>query len=279
MKVTATSHTAATPRPSPRPPPPSPAEAAWAPAGRTAAVADRGETAPETLPGLRRAVRASRPKRVAKTEPPAEHDPVARVLVDTPLAHLDRTFDYAVPASMAETAVPGARVKVRFAGASSTASSSSAPPAPTTPAPSARCSAWSAPSRSSTPPLPRSRPARRAVRRHALRRAPAGRAAAPRHHREAAVAPGGGRLGGRAARSRDVVGVPGGRRLPGSPGDGRRTARRLVGRAGEDWPRLLAAAAALTLSGGAEPPRACPTGATWPGSTPRSPTSWAPATT
>ena len=81
-------------------------------------MADRGETAPETLPGLRRAVRASRPKRVAKTEPPAEHDPVARVLVDTPLAHLDRTFDYAVPASMAETAVPGARVKVRFAGAS-----------------------------------------------------------------------------------------------------------------------------------------------------------------
>jgi primosomal protein N' (replication factor Y) len=43
-------------------------------------------------------------------------DPVARVLVDTPLAHLDRAFDYAVPASMAELAVPGARVKVRFAG-------------------------------------------------------------------------------------------------------------------------------------------------------------------
>ena len=81
-------------------------------------MGDRGETTPETLPGLRKAVRASRPKRVAKTEPPAEHDPVARVLVDTPLAHLDRTFDYAVPATMAETAVPGTRVKVRFAGAS-----------------------------------------------------------------------------------------------------------------------------------------------------------------
>jgi primosomal protein N' (replication factor Y) len=38
------------------------------------------------------------------------------VLVDTPLAHLDRPFDYAVPASMATDAVPGARVKVRFAG-------------------------------------------------------------------------------------------------------------------------------------------------------------------
>jgi primosomal protein N' (replication factor Y) (superfamily II helicase) len=73
---------------------------------------------PETLPGLRATVRASRartPARVAP-EPPAEVDPVARVLVDTPLAHLDRAFDYAVPASLAESAVPGARVKVRFAG-------------------------------------------------------------------------------------------------------------------------------------------------------------------
>ena len=33
-----------------------------------------------------------------------------------PLAHLDRPFDYAVPATMADTAVPGCRVKVRFAG-------------------------------------------------------------------------------------------------------------------------------------------------------------------
>ena len=46
----------------------------------------------------------------------AEVDPVARVLVDVPLAHLDRTFDYAVPASMADDARPGVRVKVRFAG-------------------------------------------------------------------------------------------------------------------------------------------------------------------
>jgi len=43
-------------------------------------------------------------------------DPVAQVLVDLPLAHLDRPFDYLVPEGMAETAVPGARVKVRFAG-------------------------------------------------------------------------------------------------------------------------------------------------------------------
>ena len=38
------------------------------------------------------------------------------MLVDVPLAHLDRPFDYAVPATMAEDAQPGVRVKVRFAG-------------------------------------------------------------------------------------------------------------------------------------------------------------------
>ena len=78
---------------------------------------------PELLPGLVRAqVTASRAKarqaraRKAAEAEPAAVDPVARVLVDVPLAHLDRTFDYAVPAAMADDAVPGARVKVRFAG-------------------------------------------------------------------------------------------------------------------------------------------------------------------
>ncbi|EHR60824.1 primosomal protein N' family DNA-binding protein, partial [Saccharomonospora cyanea] len=47
---------------------------------------------------------------------PAETDPVARVLVDVPLAHLDRTFDYQVPREFADSAVPGCRVRVRFAG-------------------------------------------------------------------------------------------------------------------------------------------------------------------
>ncbi len=74
------------------------------------------------LPGLRAAVddararaAATRARKAAEFEP-AETDPVARVLVDIPLAHLDRTFDYAVPVAHAATAVPGARVKVRFAG-------------------------------------------------------------------------------------------------------------------------------------------------------------------
>ncbi|MEV7971059.1 primosomal protein N' [Sphaerisporangium sp. NPDC088356] len=47
---------------------------------------------------------------------PAEVLPVARVLVDTPLPHLDRPFDYLVPEAMAASAVPGCRVRVRFAG-------------------------------------------------------------------------------------------------------------------------------------------------------------------
>ena len=43
-------------------------------------------------------------------------DPVAHVLLDTSLAHLDRVFDYAVPVAMAEAAAPGVRVKVRMGG-------------------------------------------------------------------------------------------------------------------------------------------------------------------
>ncbi len=74
------------------------------------------------LPGLRAAVDDARARaaatrrRTAASWEPAATDPVARVLVDIALAHLDRPFDYAVPAAMADTAVPGARVKVRFAG-------------------------------------------------------------------------------------------------------------------------------------------------------------------
>jgi primosomal protein N' (replication factor Y) len=69
-------------------------------------------------PALTRSLAAAtgqRPRR--RPEPLAAVSPVARVLVDIPLPHLDRPFDYHVPESMAETAVTGARVSVRFAGA------------------------------------------------------------------------------------------------------------------------------------------------------------------
>jgi primosomal protein N' (replication factor Y) len=62
------------------------------------------------LPGL---VRARKPIVPAAS---AAEQPIARVLVDIPLAHLDRPFDYSVPEAMAEKAQPGVRVKVRFAG-------------------------------------------------------------------------------------------------------------------------------------------------------------------
>lgn len=84
--------------------------------------ASSGATEEQLLPGMRAAVKAGRAtaaatrKRKAAEVQPAEVDPVAHVLVDLPLAHLDRRFDYLVPTAMAETAVPGARVKVRFAG-------------------------------------------------------------------------------------------------------------------------------------------------------------------
>lgn len=64
--------------------------------------------------------RSGRPSTTTRSKLPspqaAEVDPVARVLVEVGLPHLDRPFEYFVPASMADLAVPGARVKVRFAG-------------------------------------------------------------------------------------------------------------------------------------------------------------------
>ena len=47
---------------------------------------------------------------------PAASLPVARVAVEISLPNLDRPFDYLVPAELAESAVAGCRVRVRFAG-------------------------------------------------------------------------------------------------------------------------------------------------------------------
>ncbi len=74
---------------------------------------------PALLPPPERVKAVARKAKPPKEKPPlvvAEVDPVARVLVDVPLAHLDRPFDYAVPESMSADAQPGVRVKVRFAG-------------------------------------------------------------------------------------------------------------------------------------------------------------------
>ncbi len=55
------------------------------------------------------------PRAVGATVP-AGTLPVAQVILDSPLTHLDRVFDYAVPAELADAAQPGVRVKVRFSG-------------------------------------------------------------------------------------------------------------------------------------------------------------------
>jgi primosomal protein N' (replication factor Y) len=52
----------------------------------------------------------------ARERQAAQRLPVARVLVDVALPHLDRPFDYLVPTEYADTALPGCRVRVRFSG-------------------------------------------------------------------------------------------------------------------------------------------------------------------
>ena len=54
----------------------------------------------------------ARPKQAAT----AVRLPVARVVVDKGLSHLDRYFDYSVPVKLDEAAQPGVRVRVRFGG-------------------------------------------------------------------------------------------------------------------------------------------------------------------
>ena len=71
-------------------------------------------TAP-ARPRLPQARAGFRPAAPGAKEPAAEL-PVARVLVDVSLAHLDRPYDYLVPAPDSAAAQPGVRVRVRFAG-------------------------------------------------------------------------------------------------------------------------------------------------------------------
>lgn len=81
-----------------------------------AAHQDAGEQltllpAPEVTRGGRTGGKAARP--VGALEIASER-PVARVVLDLVPHHLDQTFDYLVPASMADGAQPGVRVKARF---------------------------------------------------------------------------------------------------------------------------------------------------------------------
>ena len=77
-----------------------------------AAPAAPARAAPVRTPQRKRAAARKDPPTLL----PAAQDPVARVAVDIPLAHLDRPFDYLVPERLAAGARPGVRVRVRFAG-------------------------------------------------------------------------------------------------------------------------------------------------------------------
>ncbi|MDA2813696.1 primosomal protein N' [Nocardiopsis sp. RSe5-2] len=87
-----------------------------------AADAQGGSAAPQTSgkAGGKAASTTTKANTKAKKGPkkrsPAEELPIARVAVDTPLPHLDRLFDYQVPADMADDAVAGCRVRVPFHG-------------------------------------------------------------------------------------------------------------------------------------------------------------------
>ncbi|MFD4633104.1 primosomal protein N' [Streptomyces sp. NPDC058284] len=77
---------------------------------------------PEQLALIRESVRRAK---VPRAKPRtwrgaalAKELPVARVLVDKGVLHLDRYFDYAVPEELDEVAQPGVRVRVRFGAGS-----------------------------------------------------------------------------------------------------------------------------------------------------------------
>jgi primosomal protein N' (replication factor Y) len=94
--------------------------------GKNASVSSENEQAgggaegapPEQLALIRESVRkAKTPRAKPRTwrgAALAKHLPVARVLVDKGVLHLDRYFDYAVPEELDEQAQPGVRVRVRF---------------------------------------------------------------------------------------------------------------------------------------------------------------------
>lgn len=70
----------------------------------------------ERITAPARVRRSPRNRDRAQERHPAEPLPVARVCIDLPLPHLDRPFDYLVPAGDGDAARPGTRVRVRFSG-------------------------------------------------------------------------------------------------------------------------------------------------------------------
>ncbi|OXS85891.1 primosomal protein N' [Kocuria marina subsp. indica] len=77
--------------------------------GEQLALAGLPEAAPPSQP-------RSSPRKPLGSEGRAAHDPVAKVLLEAYVPHLDRVFDYRVTAALDEQAVVGSKVSVVFAG-------------------------------------------------------------------------------------------------------------------------------------------------------------------
>ncbi len=182
--------------------------------------------------------------------------PVAAVVVETPLAHLDRVFEYAVPDELDADAVPGGPGAGALLGPRARRLRRRAPRA----APARRPADAAAPRRQpragadprGARPLPGRR---RPVCRHAERRAAPGRPEAPRHGR---AQPGDGGARRRRRWRRPSPGpwaaYPAGpawlRRVASGEGPAAAWAA-LPGRTGDaDWPAALAVAAATALAAG-----------------------------
>ncbi|MEU9108087.1 primosomal protein N' [Streptomyces xanthophaeus] len=88
--------------------------------GKNAGVSSANESPPEQLALIREMVaeaKAKAPKAKPRTwrgAALAAELPIAKVLVNKGVLHLDQTWDYAVPESLSEEAQPGVRVRVRF---------------------------------------------------------------------------------------------------------------------------------------------------------------------
>jgi primosomal protein N' (replication factor Y) len=81
-------------------------------------ASDKTANAEPALPGgVQLSLLQGFPSKAPQAGPPlARHLPVARVLVESSLPHLDRPFDYSVPADFEDAAHAGVRVKIRFSG-------------------------------------------------------------------------------------------------------------------------------------------------------------------
>ena len=171
--------------------------------------------------------------------------------MDVNLAHLDRPFDYQVPEQLADQAVPGARVRVRFAGrlvdgfvlAREDTSRAHRPPG--------LAGEGRLPGAGAGPRARRPLPGRRRPLRRDARRRPAPRGAAPaRAGGGGDAGPGTGRRpGGTGARTGWGAYPRGPALLEALPG-GRPAHAVWQALPGEDWPARLAEAAATTAAAG-----------------------------